>query len=504
MEARHLARDPWLAGAGVGLCLLALVLLTIVWRDDNGTAWGEQVALLPWLAHPLTGMALVAAHRATTRTRRDGVEELYASCPLRPEQRTVALLGTAWVPVVFLAVYLGLHLAAIALLTPTVHGSVPVGALGLVPGSLLLGAGGVVLGVALGRWAPQALVPLVAVVAVGFVSLRLVTAGDPGWNPLAPLSTFGLQVDSPVLLGAVPTWAWCAWLVGLGAVVAVIGVARHRHDRTVVTAAALAAAVALLSGLLATRPLGSGEAAALADELARPDRHQGCVAAPAGSRVCTFEGYGELRSRLLAAVTPVLAALPTGAPPITVRQEAGVTTDELPPAVADRLPAGLPGPTAGEVPVASSAGRSAMAEGRLLVALASTGLPIDPTEEGLPMVVAGEARGVVALWLATRGLDARDAHRLASATEHDPVDAFDRGWAWPDGCAAAPVVWSGQDLAAARALIDAPAGVVAGVVVAEWDRWIERTTTTDELLAAAHLAPVGPADPVVARATSTC
>lgn len=73
-----------------------------------------------------------------------------------------------------------------------------------------------------------------------------------------------------------------------------------------------------------------------------------------------------------------------------------------------------------------------------------------------PLAIDGQARGVVALWLAARGLDLDDAMHLATVEEPgdsdenlirgQTTDPFEHGLAWPTMCG--PVVWSPQDLVA--------------------------------------------------------
>ena len=126
------------------------------------------------------------------------------------------------------------------------------------------------------------------------------------------------------------------------------------------------------------------------------------------------------------------------------------------------------------------------------------------------MVVAGQARGVLALWLATRGLDAEATSRLTTARSGGSrpagaPGAFDRGYVdWPTYCGITPVVWSARDLAAARSLVAAPEPAVRSVVHGGWERWRNPRTSTDELLAALGLSPVGPVEVVQTREESTC
>ena len=69
------------------------------------------------MVYPLAGMALVAAHRAVLRGRRDHTEELFAATPTGPATRTLANCCTAWVPVVAAGLFWVAVLAASRLLT---------------------------------------------------------------------------------------------------------------------------------------------------------------------------------------------------------------------------------------------------------------------------------------------------------------------------------------------------------------------------------------------------
>jgi len=101
-----------------------------------------------------------------------------------------------------------------------------------------------------------------------------------------------------------------------------------------------------------------------------------------------------------------------------------------------------------------------------------------------------------------------DANAVGLATTSDnpgSADAFERGSLQSsDPCSAPPVVWSAQDLSAARAVVALPATQVAGVVADGWARWSDPRTGTDELLTALGLPAVGPFDDVVARPGESC
>lgn len=511
-ESRQLALSPWY-GVALGFLAVFIVMFGVVYGGDNGEVWHQAAAMMPWFAHPVAGMTILAVHRAVTRPVRDGSNELFESCPTEGVVRAMGLLRTAVVPV---TVFTGFSVAyGIALLvgSSNLHGPVSTDMLPLLLAGPVLVAGAVCLGVALGSWVRFGLAPVVAVVGVGFVALKLATAGDPGWNGSSALSTFGPDGGSPLLHPLLPTWWYLLWLVALVVLVAVVAVWRYRRDRRVRLTAALGVAVAVVAALFATA--GPDEAAArhVADLIARPGSHQACDRVGALVDVCTYRDYGELHKSITAAIGPVAGALPAGARAVTLRQGFEGTETGLPVEVRRLLPAGVPTPGEGEVRIGFAGDDNALLEYRLLVAFAALGLrfPSDSLDHP-PLVIGGEARGVVALWLAARGLDPADAVGLATVenpgdSDENLVggagpDAFELGLAWPNMCG--PVVWAPQDLAAARMLMRAPEAEVAAVVDARFARWSDPGATTDELLVALGLPAVGPPSTIVTRTEAHC
>lgn len=512
-ESHELAFSAWF-GVGLGFLVVIFVTFAVIYADDNGQLWLEAVGMSPWFAHPLAGMTILAAHRAATRPARDGTEELFESCPTEPVVRTIALLRTAAVPVGVFTVFLFAYSIALYLGSPAIHGPLPFNALPVLAAGPVLVAGAVFLGVALGSWVRFALAPVVAVVAVGFFALRLAAAGDPGWNGSSALSTFGPQSDSPLLAGLLPTWWYLLWVTALGVVVAVVAVLRFRRDRPVWLTGATGVAMAVAAALLGTAPPGRGEAQRIADLVAHPTAHQACDRSPgAPLRVCTYQPYRELRQRVLAAVDPVGRALPSTVALMTIRQGFGGTAADLPPRVRRLLRTGILEQGEGEIKIDYAGDDAALQVYRLRVAFAGLGLRLsaDTGDQG-PVSIAGQARGVVALWLAARGLELDEALHLATVenpgdSDENLVrgggnDAFERGLAWPNMCG--PVVWSPQDLEAARALMRAPEAKVAAVVERGFDRWSDPTTATDELLGELGLPSAGPYETIVIRIEAHC
>jgi len=492
--------------AGLAFCVLMILLFGIVWARDNTGPWQEFVAMTPWFAHPLVGMVVLAAYRATTRAARDGADELFETCPTAPATRTAGFLLSAAVPVATLAVFLAVMATAVWFKSPLVHGALSADSIAEVLGALVLGVGGVALGVALGRWVRFGLVPVVVVVLIGFFATAVVNgSASTGWKPLAMLSTAPtVNSLSPVFTDKAAYWH-LLWLIGLTAAVGIVAVARHRRDRPVALAAAATAAVVLAAGIGATGPMPTASAARIADRVASPERHQICAATDGPVDVCVYRFHHELLGRVTAEVGPVAAALPPGMARLTLRQVFDGDLGDLPPEVRRRLTAADLERPAGEVALGfradSAHGRSGAG---FDLAFVSLGLPQEPDEALVPTVVAGQARGVVALWLATRGADAAAVRSATNSDHAGSADAFERGSLEYGMCSVPPVVWSAQDLAAARAVVALPATQVAGVVTAGWARWSDPRTGTDELLTALGLPAVGPFDEIVARPGESC
>lgn len=211
VEAREIVWNPWFT---VGLAMGAVMVTSFAPTYDGHESWGEVVQDLPFLAHPLVGMAVVAAHRCATRSHRDDAAELFAATPAA-SLRPAGVVASAWVVVATLAAFMVSYLAMVAVGT-TVDGSFGAAAIPTLLAAACLGAGGVALGVALARWVPLVVAPVVALVAIGYVSLELGDAppGEYGLGQL--LSTFGTSIpDDPPELTAGQGWLHLLWLVAI-------------------------------------------------------------------------------------------------------------------------------------------------------------------------------------------------------------------------------------------------------------------------------------------------
>ena len=393
----------------------------------------------------------------------------------------------------------------VAVTSPGLHGPLGMDSAAVALGAVVLGAGGVALGVALGRWVRFALAPVVAVVAIGFASIALNAVGGRNWNPLVSLATApSSEGPSPIFEDRHPG-SHLLWLLALTVVVGATALARHRRDRPLALGAAVAAVVLLASGVAATRPLSAGSATHIAGLVAHPEAHQECRAAGGPVTVCAYPFHREILDRTVEQVGAVASALPAGISPLTVRQVYDRDPSGLPPEVRRLLTEADMVRPAGEIPLGFGEDIVDIFDSPSFdLALVAAGLPVEPDGELVPTVIAGEARGVVVLWLATRGHEAAVADGDLAGAEPTSADAFERGSLSTGMCSVPSVVWSAQDLAAARALVARPEAEVGRVIKDGWERWLDPRTGTDDLLAALDLPAVGPFDEVVARPGQPC
>lgn len=244
VEAYQLALRPWF-GIGVGFCVVMVISFASDYESDQ--TWSEIVPDLPFLAHPLVGMAVLASRRALTRADRDGAAELFGSCPTTAATRTWGALTAAPVPMVALAVFSAAYLAVVRY-SSGVDGAFGSAAIPTVLGAIVLGGGGVALGVVLGRWVRNPLAPIVAVIATGFASPAL-ASGEPGeLSARMLLSTMpGISDQSPTLTWG-QAWIHVAWLAAITAATALVALAGRPRDRTDSARATLPGPVAALAG----------------------------------------------------------------------------------------------------------------------------------------------------------------------------------------------------------------------------------------------------------------
>jgi hypothetical protein len=232
----------------------------------------------------------------------------------------------------------------------------------------------------------------------------------------------------------------------------------------------------------------------LTEYVLSPSAHETCRTVTVDVEVCTLKPYDDHGAHIATRVAPVAAALPDGAivTPITMRLLAGDGLSELPSQVQQRIvPTPIP---PGTVAVPFRHNYGSLDEARFILAGTAVGLPTgDDAPENL--LVDGQARGVIVLWLATAGLSHDSALDLLEPDEYNDKTPTGQGHVWPGTCTAT-VQWSPQDLVAARSLVAVDRDTVGGLLAGDWPRWTAPEASTDDLLTALGLPPVGPSDPI--------
>ncbi len=478
--SRDLARSPAFA-TGTALLLVIYVAFALAFGAER-ESWWLLFQVAPWFAHPLVGMTVVAVHRAVTRARRDEVSELADACPLSPSIRTAGHLGAVVVP---LGVFAAFVVAFVA--TKEVRGVGAIGPVGSswldLVGAFVLIVGGVALGVALGRWSPFQLTPVIALLVILVMSLTLSTRGDPGWNPLAELSTVPPVEEIGELLAPRPNLWHVVWLLGLTGVTIAVALAWSRRDRAVGAMTVVAIATTIVGGIGATRSTSSSTADHIVELLVDPERHQHCESSASGALdVCVYDGFDEIAPLLMTA-DQVADAIPTGGPFVVRQGLVARHADELAPEVVEHLPEQLIRPP-NEVVIRIDP-PSDDAAARFPLAFLAAGLPTDEPADGVPLIVVGQARSVVALWLVTAGLSDDDAHQMLSTDSDHSAEPMARSAVWSGAaCWIPPAVTSVEELAFARRLAVGDDTRTLGILAARWEHWIDPNTSTTELAAA--------------------
>ncbi len=485
----------------VGILLSLLAVFTLATGGpDNRELIARVVRHLGLVAYPLAGMTLLAANRATLRSRREGTEELFTTTPTNPTTRTGAHLLAVSAGIGAASILMAASLVVIRLkdgFGPLGHGWIAEALAGVA-----LVAGAAALGVLLARWLPHGIVAPLALVAILLATLAL-NGVRPFTNPahaFAPWPSPEPDLASDFVMRA--SWSHLVYLVGLVALVAVVAIARTGRGRLVIGALAAAIALTGAGSLLQTRSMSDENATRIAALISAPATHQTCRT-HAGVRACAYPGYTELLDDWTQPAVRVRAALPDTRRDREYRIVQRVGEAGLPyldPKVRNRLElAAWHSDDGVEHPGFTAQG--AKLGFALLPAQWAVDLPLTTAPGRVPCYAGNQARAVVALWLAGQAVD-----RETALDAIDPLITVDNNgaswhskrapWAliiWADTWEAdtdAPVVWARSDLAVARQLLLRPRAEVRTALHADWDHLTAPTTTTSELVAALGLRTV--------------
>jgi hypothetical protein len=390
VEARRLLRNPYLWTVVIGtLALLALIQRNQLPNLAEVTVTAAMVTFL------VAATLMVLANLATLRDQREGVPETLAALPGRADVRTRAvLLATGCLGAMLVAAVIGADLL-IRLTQGPAGGQVDAGeALAAVLATAVMA----VFGVTLGRWLPS---PIAAPAVLGVLAIGFFV------GPLFLLA-WHLPVTAPYEMQVFgrPTGPRLLYLIAALVLLAALAALRHgrRPLRLAVAVAALAAVVPAGIGVAAAAPpsrfgpVDQGETVAGEPELECAERD--------AITYCHFPGFASWIPVWARAAEPVAAALP---PDERHRM----------PTIAQHTSFGAPA-TAGEgrVLVRMTWGRGeAELTDRGQLAGEIAGLITRLTDPGPRLArdtplwcdARGQARTVVALWLAGQAVPLRPA-----------------------------------------------------------------------------------------------
>ena len=355
----------------------------------------------------LAATTLVVSHRAVTRSRRDGSEDLLNTTPAPARARTAGHLLAVLAPTTMSAL-VGLVLAWYMTQTVTVGSFVPAE---LAVGPLLV-AGAGCLGVLLARMWPQRFTPYLACVAIAAMELSV---NNP-WLAGSGARWLAFWVEGSLwwLLPRHST-AHLVYLLGLIAMAAVGALLRHGlTTRLVIVAVASITVTAGAAAAQMRQPEAHWQQANAM--FVDPASQQRCFERD-GVRYCTFEDFTDLGDHFAAMVGSVRAVVPERAWPtrleVTQRvtaldfQYVGPAAEHLP-HLPDMPRNRIRQPADAAIHPGLEFGWSSVQEPGfgVQVASAAIGLPLVPDpDDGSVCVAAGQARAVLALWAGAHATD---------------------------------------------------------------------------------------------------
>ena len=489
---------------GIFMSIAILVVFGLVWASDNigaQNSWRYWLALLPVFTLPFAGMTLVAMNLAALRARREGTEELFGSLPATSTTRVVGHLGSVWMALVVQIVFVAATIVIGRFITDH-FGAIDAASIGDIVVSFVLVACAGSLAVALARWLPNPLVALVAVVALAIGGSAIGGIGGHHWSLTRQLSIWPRYPDHDWAFAVRPNWWHAAYLLALALVVAVVAVARQRHDRFTLLLGVGAVSLAGLTGYIQTRPMTDSDAARIAAMISDPVAYSSCRTTD-GLTLCAYHDYADITKVWARELTAPFGAV---APQQRADGFAVVwhepRLDRLDPAVRERIDIdalttswSTDQATWNGVEVD---GTESNLINRLALGLWSVGLPSVPSGDA-PCWAGGQARGIVALWVAAQGMNGDDAKRFVSGTWNglrDPESGSNVPPEWIDGYlwisdATPPVLWSAADIVAAQTMLSLDATFVRDTLWADWQQWSDPSATTADLMTELGLVPAG-------------
>ncbi|MEO6572129.1 MAG: hypothetical protein ABIO83_11355, partial [Ilumatobacteraceae bacterium] len=502
-ENRRLIRQPTFV-TGIVLTPLMLWAATIADHTSRGH-WRGLSADVALALVPLGWFTIVATNLLVLRPSHTGIAELFAALPAPQPVRTAGalsamaaagaaavLFATGWV------IFLGVR-----------GGAVGAPQWGEIGAGVLVVIGAVTVGVAVGRWLPFAAFGIVAAVTVSVIQARFLDDTTWPWNmPYShPVRFLGFLAE-PTSVGDPaleirPAWWHLVYLAALITVMCAVALARDGVPRQLGAVLVAAVGVAVAAGWAQTRPPSADQVAAMVGYITRPTDHQACEQRE-GVRYCAYPSSRHLIDEWDARVTGVLALVPPSVAhrPVEVIQRIPTTIGSadctpraflagLPAEVVDLLSPHTIWPDDGNLHPDFGNGSFPCNDrptNNLFTAVQAgawaVGLPPAPHDDDQRCMAEGQARPVLALWLAAAatpdgGELLRDlSFDAASSSGALTFDEWDNPPMWG-------VVYTASDASLAIAMLEQPARPLADALAEDWQRWVDPATPSTDL--ARHL-----------------
>jgi hypothetical protein len=516
-ENRRLVRHPAFL---TGIALTPLMMWAATLADDaaSGEPWRTLSPAVALALVPLGWLTIVAANLMVLRPARTGSAELLATLPAPQPVRTAGALTT-----MATASIAALLLAAgwVAVLS-TRDDLVGTPQWGEIAAGVLVVAGAVTVGVAVGRWLPFAAFGIVAAIAVSVIQARFLDDTTWPWDHRHshPVRFLGFLANATAVGDAAleirPTWWHLVYLAGLIALMCAVALCRDGFRRPL-GAALVAVLCAAVAGWAQTRPPSAAQVAGMVGYITQPTEHKICEQR-GDVRYCAYPPSRHLIDEWEARLHGVLALVPPAVAgrPVEVIQRIPTTIGNsgcapqpflagLPAQVADRLTPQSMWPDDGHVHPDLGNGSfpcNDRATNQLFTAVQAgawtVGLPPAPHLDDQRCTADGQARAVLALWLAAVATPdgaelLRDlASEGAAPTGVLTFEEWDNPPMWG-------VIYTASDATLATAMLGQPAPDVATNLHDDWKRWIDPATSSADL--AAHLGLPAPSS---SRGSGTC
>lgn len=501
-EVGRLVRHP-LSAVGIGLT--ALATWGVFGRGGDLSRDGAIFGLIVW---PFAGMMLIATNLAASRPRRHGTDELFDSLPGTREARTLGHAVSLVGPMLVVVAMAGVLFVYGRLSGGT--GSPPPVEIAI--GVVLVGCAGAV-GLLLDRLTGRAMLAVPVVIGIGILEGNLASDRVPlFWHQLAPWTPVN---ELPTEVWVRPSGWHLIYLVGIGAVLVGVAVLRHRRSRRAVAAVIAAVAVAAGAGWAQIRLPTRAQIEASAAFIGDPGSVQRCQQR-GNVGYCHYPEREHMVAQWRRAVDGVLDRVPPHVRERSLKvaqRVRGIDLQQLEPEIAAALPFTVPSaqphvwPDDGAIhPDMRWCGRNELGSCEVILAAQvagwAVGFPFAPVrsvddDPETPLTTAydssGQARAVVALWLAGASTP-RTAHELRPQASPGPEEPQGScvvlcdakaspsfRIAFCDGVDEASVEYWPAEIAYARTLLRLPSDRVAPTLLRHWDRLVDPRTKTATL-----------------------